>query len=146
MAIVEIQGARPLRRLWPCAVALVVLFVVLVFLGRLLFVSGARRALPWSASDVHEHEWVEDGILPQDFDYKLKARMPKEELAAYAARLGLPPYVPGQPTTSGWGADTALGWWDPPARLDGAYASFGDGSWTVLIWSNGWVYFASGCI
>lgn len=58
---------------------------------------GFRRALPETATDVHEDAW-EDGFLP-DYHYCLKAKISAVELEAYARRLELAPPPPA-PTPS----------------------------------------------
>ncbi len=135
--------ARLRRERRTLVTALLVLCACLVAGYFVFFVSPLRRALPSSASDVHEYSWTQPGPLSQDFSYLLKARLAKDELAPYAERAGLVPYERGLEIHHGidgaW--DTAWGqpWWDPPPELDGSYVDFWQGGWTVVRWKDGWL-------
>ena len=50
----------------------------------------ARRALPFSAEDVHEWH-LENGFLP-DYSYQLKAKITADQFSRYVDRLGLTPH------------------------------------------------------
>lgn len=134
---------------WVTAFALGVAFAALSLAAlSWLLMSPARRALPGSARDIREFTEVEEGFLPQDFSYLLKARMPADELPAYAERLGLTPFVAGQTPTTGtlWRGGSDEPWWDPPSGLVPAYGWCNSGAWTVVLYANGFVYVSAGCI
>ncbi|MCP4782285.1 MAG: hypothetical protein GY903_30980 [Fuerstiella sp.] len=68
---------------------------VFLLLGRYyLFEWPLRRALPWSASSIHEHSW-DDGFLP-DYTYHLRADLSCDQYMNYASRLDLHPHDPAQ--------------------------------------------------
>src|SRR5690349_8229923 len=96
---------------------------------------GFRRALPATATDVHEASW-EDGFLP-DYQYCLKARIARAEFDAYARRFGLTPATPGRvyEDDEDWsGLDCLPGsesWWHPPPTRDGWLIGQGGDTWTT---------------
>jgi len=123
---------------------------------RLLFASPIRRALPWTAREVHEWQWNEPGLTGQDYTYLVKARISERQFDAYVDRLDLSPHSPDRDYehsgfSPNWdphlpGTDQSPVWWDPSASLDGTYVYDGGSWWIVAKWENGIVYAVSYCI
>jgi hypothetical protein len=108
---------------------------------------GFRRALPASASDVHEASW-EDDLLP-DYQYCLKARITCAEFDAYARRFALTPAAPGRvyDDEQDWsGLDCLPGsepWWNPPPTRDGVLIGQSGDTWTTAAYHDGYLYLSS---
>ena len=108
-----------------------------------------RRALPWSASDVHEWIWSET-LLP-DYSYHLKARVTEEEFGRYTARFGLTPhaetrqYSEAAPLWLSWRTpDNFKGdWWTPSETLNGTFVANEGRTWTFAKYEHGYLYLAS---
>ena len=103
-----------------------------------------HRALPWSATEVHELA-LTDGFLP-DFSYQLKARIPPDALDASIQELGLTGHgvevlpSPARPEAV-WGPTFASNpWWDPPEGL-GQHWRQESRDFRVEAWyHDGWLY------
>jgi hypothetical protein len=108
-------------------------------------VPAAKRALPWSASEVREfyHDY---GIIP-DYTYALKAKLHHQQLESYAISLGLSRYFVDAEPEHPIGFDDLVDaeWWNPPASWSNAYVDFQPENEHVrlLRWSDGYVYFLS---
>ena len=73
----------------------------------------ARRALPWSASDIREHR-VDMFV---DYAYYLRARMPHQDFVAYVQRLRLRPQTHEDVAIS-WTKRGLPSWWTATASRD----------------------------
>lgn len=129
--------------------AVVVLAAVVMFSvgGRdVLTESPLRRALPGSATDVHDL-YVD---MDQDYSYYLAARLPREDFEAYCAGQNLTPHTPERIYTDGtewldWGAMTLnpsepMDWWLPTESLAGTYVNQQGHHWTMAKWQDGVIY------
>ncbi len=101
-----------------CSVLLVL--VILSCTGLLLMPSRARRALPWSATDIREN--YSSARFGADYSRCLRARISESDFPAYAARLNLDrvySYADHAELPLSWSwCDEP--WWNPPASLEGA--------------------------
>lgn len=128
---------------WVCMIGL--LIGVLVFFDDWI-PSRVVRALPDSASDVHEYYW-DDGFTG-DFVRVLKARMPESDFPAFVNNLGLidkyDPAVHGSGRVS-FSAMCGEDWWNPPESLDNAYIEYrpGDDYYVVVKYHEGYAYFTA---
>ncbi len=130
------------RRRW--IVVSLLCAVAIGWCARVVLVPEARRALPWSASDVEESR-QHNGFLP-DYAYWLKAKLPKDEFDKYASRLGLPSYSDEDPEKSSFSIyayDDRPVWWDPPKDSHGSYGIVQEpeGGAKLLRWKDGNVYY-----
>jgi hypothetical protein len=110
---------------------------------------GLRRALPWSASDIHEHRWEEGGELAQDYTYCLRARLTREAFDCYVTDLGLtsPPRWSGSGDPRLPHVGCAAPWWREPARDEDRHADLGASTcWTVAHYLDGQVFVTAGCL
>jgi hypothetical protein len=106
-----------------------------------------RKALPWSAQDIHE--WcVAETLLP-DYSYQLKARISEQQFRDYIARFGLTPHTPSRaysdPISLTWDPAPELerDWWDPSESLDATFVRQGNRTWTLAKYEHGFLYLAS---
>ena len=117
------------------------LATVLMLLGRYyLFEWPLRRALPWGASNIHEHSW-DDGFLP-DYTYHLRADLSRDQYLNYVSRLGLKPHAPsGDPHTYRfqWQGVDDVNWWTPKNVELIHSVTYPDGS-TYIGFDGGRVY------
>lgn len=104
-----------------------------------------RRALPESASDVHEWFW-DDGFLP-DYSYYLKARIGPDEFRPYVGKLGLAPYRQPPKYEDGdfrinWRSRGSFheDWWKPSDSLDNTFVSVDGQYWAYAKYEDGYVY------
>lgn len=118
--------------------------IVLSCAGLLLMPSRARRALPWSASDIREYYWGQE--FGSDYHRCLRARIDESDFDAFTDRLNLDRTytedVAGLPL--GWvGCDEP--WWTPPDSLLGARFEHRerDGYFAMAKYHNGYVYFVA---
>jgi hypothetical protein len=92
-----------------------------------------RRALPWSASEIHERSCT-DMLLP-DFDYYLKAKISRPEFLEYVGKFGLEKEIAAEEYGSGKNND----WWDPSGKVE-AYSLAGK-DWSMrAIYCRGYIY------
>jgi hypothetical protein len=81
-----------------------------------------------------------------DFDYYLKAKMPREDFEPYCATIGLTPHFPGRVYTDGdrlsWRSWSyhEVDWWDPSESEEGTYVSQEGHDWVFAKYENGEVY------
>lgn len=100
----------------------VLLFALCIALYTAYFwvtVMPARRALPWSASDIREdHQTF--GLIP-DFCYSLTAKLDPQEFPAFVEKLGLTRTYNSQahPNVNLTWGNCSASWWNPPS-LEGA--------------------------
>ena len=109
-----------------------------------LIPSVVRRALPATASEVHEY--YNDSGFTGDFLRCLKAKMPQSEMPRFAAKLGLAQrYDPRKDAKSpvSFSAADGISWWSQPKTLNGAYFKYtpGSESYSVATYQDGYVYF-----
>ncbi|MES2463765.1 MAG: hypothetical protein V4671_24615 [Armatimonadota bacterium] len=118
-----------------------VALVLGVFILDKVVPSNARRALPASATDIHEYYDDAGFNLQGDFSRFLKAKMPKSEMPGFAAKLGLNTRYNAAAFPVEFSGSPA--WWDPPATPDGAYVQLGPGSegYSLAKYKGGYVYF-----
>ena len=78
-----------------------------------------RRALPSTATDVHEHNW---DTYVRDYCYILKAKITPEEFEVYRKKLKLVPIPENKKEEVDWQAWDNFGdWWDPSATVEGTF-------------------------
>jgi hypothetical protein len=100
-------------------VLLSALFIALYTGYYWLTLMPARRALPWSASDIQEDHRT-FGMIP-DFSYSLTAKIDPQDFPAFVEKLGLTRTYNSQKhpdVNLTWG-NCAASWWQPPT-LEGA--------------------------
>jgi hypothetical protein len=106
-----------------------------------------RRALPSTATDIHEFD-RSDGFLP-DYSYYLKARISSDEFQTYVERRHLKPFSEdGQYDESphpwvNWRSQGQLGegsWWNPSVSLDGTYVANSGDEWILAKYEHGYIY------
>ena len=124
-----------------CSVAAVAIFAMCVV--TLTASSGGRRALPWSATDIHEYY---DGPV-SDFMVCLRARIKESDFDSYANRLGLDQvYVESEHKSLlvSWMPCQEV-WWTPPKSLDGARFQYQEGEtyFAMAKYEAGFVYFVA---
>jgi len=114
--------------------------VLLACVGRYyLFESPQRRALPWGASNIHEHYWS-DGLLP-DYSYHLRADITRDQFLEYAERLDLSPHDPqGDPHDYSWHWNAPARWWTPPQTMERVYSETYRRGGTYIGYYNGQVF------
>ena len=91
------------------------------FASRLLQ-NPPRKALPSSATDIHEYNW--DHYFPPDYFYCLKARITHGEFEAYRTKLKFVPTSKGIKETVYWTAWNEMvkkSWWDPLPDANGTF-------------------------
>jgi hypothetical protein len=128
--------------------AVLVVYVVGLAISYQVFTWPFRKALPWSAKDVHEW-YMTDGLLP-DYSYQLKARVTEEQFRRYIARFGLTPHTSTRnysdltPCLS-WDSAPEFedGWWDPSDSLDSTYVRQVYHTWTFAKFERGYLYLGS---
>lgn len=129
--------------------ALIVLYLVGIFLSYQFFTWGFRKALPYAASDIHESYW-EDSLLP-DYGYHLKAKVTEGQFRAYIAGFRLTPHTPTRIYSDyvgclAWGrSDPPLNrsWWDPSPSLESTHVSQAYHTWTFAKYERGYLYLES---
>ena len=100
--------------------------------------SGAVRALPKGATDIQEY--YRDAGMSGDFTRLLKARIPRENVAEYARKVGATDKKEGRAgrVYASWGGFKTK-WWNPQEAP--LYFSL-EGDTSVLVgWEDGFVYF-----
>ncbi|EMI47486.1 hypothetical protein RRSWK_00006 [Rhodopirellula sp. SWK7] len=105
--------------------------------------SRARGALPWSATNIHEH-YHDFGIIP-DFTRLIRANIAEDEFDRYATRLGLRRSYSTDPEPMvGWPRCDEP-WWNPPDDLTDARYDYSDGDdyYAIAVYHDGSVYFAA---
>lgn len=102
--------------------------------------SSAVRNLPKGASDINE--FYRDSGMSGDFIRLLKARIPREQVAEYARKVGATHKVePGKPWTHKSWIRFDLDWWKP--KQEPQYYS-PDGNARIMVgWEDGYVYFSA---
>lgn len=142
------QGKKKSTKFRGCLIALAVLGVVgtIAFLWIRPDQSSARRALPFSAEDIHE--WEKDfGFLP-DFTYHLKAKITEEQFHRYVEKLGLTPHPSTReylqssvPWLSWESLPGSVGdWWDPSDSLDFTFVLHERDFWMFAKYEHGYLY------
>ncbi|MES2464200.1 MAG: hypothetical protein V4671_26860 [Armatimonadota bacterium] len=122
----------------------VILIAGAIFLDKVL-PSNVRRALPTSATDIHEYD--DTNYFLGEMSQCLKAKMPESEMPGFAARMGLTARY--STTTYGklrfhWHGAEGASWWDPPDTLDGGYLTYkGTSNYSIAKYENGYVYFTA---
>lgn len=134
---------------WGCLtpIAVILALILGLFLLDTFMPSGARRALPNSATEVQEYYW---DSFNGDYERSVKARMPEKDFPLYARNLGLSVrfdpvvhadiaskismHIPGAPS-----------WWTPPPAGPTTYFRYEKGhDWLqALAYSEGYAYFVS---
>lgn len=109
------------------------------YVGDTYMPSKVVRALPEGAMDIEEHyEW---GGITGDFVRLVKARIPKDQVAAYAARMGATSPVKKEMSWENlvyWSGGPK--WWKPPK--DPLYFYSSEQGYRLLVgWENGFVYY-----
>ena len=103
--------------------------------------SAARRALPDSATDIHEY--YRDFGITGDFIRLLTARCSAEEFHAYARQQKLKPVI-GDDLPDGcpsW-SHSDESWWTPPSSHVGGYFTFEEGGYRrLLAYHDGRLYY-----
>lgn len=134
-----------------CAGASII--VAVLYIGGLaacyeLFTWPFRKALPWTATDIHEWYWSET-LLP-DYSYYLKAKVTENQFRTYVARFGLTPHAPDRAysESSIWlnwesAPESDGGWWNPSDSLDTTFVREGHDTWTFAKFEQGYLYLAS---
>ena len=118
--------------------------------------SPLRKALPPAAQDIHEWSWDEGGLLAQDYDYVLKAKITQDEFDQYVRDLGLSPHTPTRQYSGGFQPDWDLSWlwrldnngvrpdwWSPSTDVSGTYVYDGGSLWTYAKYEDGYLYLVS---
>ena len=111
---------------------------------------SARRALPWSAEDVHAYGSAYSGAT-MDYFYLLKARIDARQFEDYIVRMNLVPLGEIEERRSShyvWGGfHAASGWWHPTESMSNTYHDPSTrGSMVVLAkYENGYLYFKESC-
>lgn len=115
-----------------------------IWIADIVTPSIVRRALPATATDVHEY--YQDDYFQGDFVRCLQAKMPEAEMPQFAAKLGLTQRYNARqhselPLT--FSIPDMIPWWHPPASLEGAYLKYQPGkeSYSIARYQNGRVYF-----
>ena len=131
--------------------SLIGLFVLgiafLIFFGDMI-PSNAARALPGSATDIHEYYW-DDGFQG-DFTRTLKAKMPESDFLEFVNNLDLKdrfdPAIHGNGPVS-FTVPCDEEWWNPPTSLDNAFINYkrGDEYFAIAKYHDGHAYFAAFC-
>ena len=108
-----------------------------------------RDSLPATATDVHEWAWAEP-FLPDDYSYRLKARLTEPEFQQLMTKLNLTPHTPDRKYSeeSNWlsySRDPRCkeDWWDASSSIDGSFVQQDRRTWTFAKYENGFLYFAS---
>lgn len=99
------------------------------------------RALPEGASDVTEY--YSGASFTGDFEEVMKARIPKDQVEAYAMRVGADSPVMGKRPWRDlvwWSSEPITGgqWWDPPEKP--LFFHSEEGFRKLVGWKNGFVY------
>ncbi len=116
-----------------------------------LLMPPERKALPRTASDIHERHWIEEGLVGQDSVYILKARITKDEFLKYVDELSLTPHTPSREYALGFGidwyhhriySDKDPAWWKPHPYLGfgDVWVHDGDSWWLYAKYEEGYVY------
>jgi len=107
-----------------------------------------RKALPWSAGDVHE--WYQTDTLLPDYGYQLKARVSERQFRDYIARFDLTPHTAARAYSDDmlwlrWNPAPGFeeGWWDPSDSLDATFVWQGYHTWIFAKHEHGFLYLAS---
>jgi|GEM_PF-1673102 len=111
-----------------------------------LFQWEARRALPWSATDIQEWSWKEWPF--RDYSYHLKAKITETQFHQYIPKFDLTPHTPSRRYDDGpepWLAWRQSGpnWWDPSESLDHTFVHQDGYCWTFAKYERGYLYFTS---
>ncbi len=111
-----------------------------------------RKALPFTAQDVHDWSWEEEGETGQDYCYMVKAKIKPEEFRQYINRFELTPHTPTRqysggfdPGWSGSGCVMApkLDWWTPSDDTSGTYVHDYGSAWLYAKYEGGYIFVVS---
>lgn len=122
--------------MWPLGVIAAVFLVF--WIVDTVVPSGAVRALPKGATDIQEY-YLDAGITG-DFTRILKARIPREDVAEYARKVGATHKTAARVghVYASWGGYKTK-WWNPQETP--LYFSL-EGDTSILVgWEDGFVYF-----
>jgi len=127
---------------WGCVAPLVGMaaLIGLVLALDAFLPSSPRRALPSSATEIHE--FYKDYGFTGDFTRLLTAKCSIDEFHAYARQQELDPVI-GDELPSGcrpWSRSDES-WWTPPSSLAGAYFTFERGYRRILAYHEGRLYY-----
>jgi hypothetical protein len=113
-----------------------------------MFTWEFRKALPWSAREIHEC-YMTEPLLP-DYSYQLKARITEHEFRDYIARFKLTPHTSSRTYSEeaiwlSWNEVPGFerGWWDPSDSLDSTFVWEGNDTWIFAKYENGHLYLGS---
>jgi hypothetical protein len=151
IAVIWLVPRKPIGSLWFCQMAsviAVVLYLAGVALCYEAFTWPFRRALPWSAHQVHEWYWT-DTLIP-DYSYQLKAKITEEEFRRYVTRFGLTPHTTNRRYSDDlillrWDSASGSGreWWDPSESLDSTFVKQDRYTWTFAKYEHGYLFLSS---
>ena len=101
-----------------------------------------RRALPSTATDIHEHNW---DTYVRDYCYLLKAKITAEEFETYRTKLELVQITENKKEEIHWDAWDTIGgqWWDPSSSTEGTFynPTMTGSQHAVVKYENGYVYY-----
>lgn len=130
----------------PAIVLPVFCIMLAVFMPALakLFQAAPRRALPSSATDIHEYGWQNYWFVP-DYCYFLKAKITQEEFEAYKTKLKFVPLPEDAKEEVNWCSWEHFvdEWWEPLSTSDGAFydPTFTGSDHAVMKYENGYLYY-----
>lgn len=109
-----------------------------------LFQPVAKRALPPSATDIHEYSWQNYWFVP-DYCYFLKAKITQEEFEAYKTKLKFVPIPEDAKEEVNWCSWEHFvdEWWDPLPTSNGAFyhPESTDSKLGIMKYENGYLYY-----
>jgi hypothetical protein len=123
--------------LWTLGVLCTAVLAVLVF--DKIVPSKAVRDLPTGATDIQEY--YEDFGITGDFTRVLKARIPREQVQAYALRVGAPNQEQGKAGKDYVSWAGGPDWWSP--KEPPLYFHYEQGYRILVGWEDGFVYSAT---
>lgn len=111
--------------------------------------SPLKRALPSSATDIHQWSLNEPGPLGQDCSYMLKARVSYQQFSSFRQRLRMKRHTPEREYQHGFSphfnslATEDLPWWNPTDSMEAVYVLDQGSSWTWAKHEDGHMYVMS---
>ncbi len=109
-----------------------------------------RKALPFTAQDVHDWSWEEGGETGQDYCYMVKAKITPEEFRQYINRFGLTLHTPtrrySMDYSPGWNGCTFIekpDWWTPSDDMSGTYVHDYGSAWVYAKYEGGYIFVVS---